>query len=370
MKRKNLISCILAASLVLMTGCSFQSDGAAKPSGAEGAATEAVEESENGTETNAAGTLTAEDPVVTLVPKDAEPDEELSTAVQEAESNGASVDQEYKNIRYASQSTSQVCDIKLPEGDGKFPVILVIHGGGFMLGSKDDPELQSIIDAAIAHGYATVNAEYRGYDEANFPGALSDIKGLVRFIKANADQYRLDPENITVWGASAGGYLAAMTALTANVGELSGDVTDHEGYVSDVKALVDFYGPIHFTETNADFEEIGISPEQDTSLINFETAYLGFDMNTDLTRADKSWWGTYIDQLPDDFDIKVWISHGTGDNSIPYTQSVHFASDLKAVLPEEHIHLELFDGADHAATVYYQPENLEKIFQYLGNGND
>lgn len=369
MNMKKLISVVLASSVMMMGGCGVNSDDLSVTLSSEEAAA-IMSINEDSASQTGSGDLAAEaeaDETMTLVPKDAEPDAELAAAVEEASKNATAVQKEYDDIRYASQSASQVCDIKIPEGDGKFPVIVVIHGGGFVLGDKEDPEMQPVIDAAIAHGYAAVNAEYRGYDEANFPGAVSDIKGLIRFIKANADEYQFDPDRIIVWGASAGGYLAAMTALTSNVPELSGDVTDYEGYISNVQALVDYFAPLKFTATNEYFQEVGISPEQDQSLINFETAFLGFDMNTDLTRANKSWWGTYVDQLPPGFDIKVWISHGTADTNVPYSESTHFARELQTVLPADRIHLELFDGANHTDTVYYTPENLEKIFQFLAN---
>lgn len=371
MKKKKWIS-ILVAAMLLLSGCTVNTDDMTVQLSPEEAAaiagqTANTENTETEIETIDAAAEAANDEMITLTPKDAEADEEIKAAAEDAEKNAPKVDKEYTNVRYASTSPAEVCDIRIPEGDGKFPVMVTIHGGGFVLGDKDDNNIKPILEASLAHGYATVNAEYRGYDEAPFPAAVADIKGLIRFIKANADQYQFDAENITVWGVSAGGYLAAMTALTSNVAELSADVYDNEGYISNVQALVDFFGPLKFTATNDYYREMGVSPEQDTSLINFESSFLGFDMNTDLTKANQSWWGTYVDRLPPGFDIKVWISHGTADTNVPYPESVHFARELSTVLPADHIHLELVEGATHTDPIYYTPENLEKVFQFLQN---
>lgn len=344
---KKLVSMLLIGAMLALTGC--------------GAAAEAPQDAEAVTETESS----TADSTVTIVKEDAEADSEVVAAVTEAEENAVALESTYENVAYATGSDAQVCDIYLPEGTAPFPVMVVIHGGAFALGSKTDENIMKIVDASVAHGYATVSIEYRKNSEANFPGAVADTKGAIRFIKANAKEYGFDEDDITIWGVSAGGYLAAMTALTGNVAELSADVYDYEGYDSDVQAIVDYFGPIHFTEQEQDFEELGITPGEGDDLISFLTAFMGFDMNGDINKANESWWGVYVDRLPEDLELKVWISHGISDMHIPYTQSVHFAEDLKTILPEEDIHLELFEGEAHSSDVYYTPENLEKVFLFL-----
>lgn len=106
--------------------------------------------------------------------------------------------------------------------------------------------IQPVIAKALEKGYAVVSVDYRKATEAVFPAALADVKAAVRFVKAHAMDYGWNPEKITVWGESAGAYLSLMTALTPDIPELNGDVTDYDGIPSNVQALVSFYAPVEF----------------------------------------------------------------------------------------------------------------------------
>ena len=79
-------------------------------------------------------------------------------------------------IKYASNSEAQVLDIHLPEGEGPFPVIVLVHGGGFLFGDQAMPIIQPVIDAGTAAGWAVVSVDYRKSGEAAFPAALADVK--------------------------------------------------------------------------------------------------------------------------------------------------------------------------------------------------
>lgn len=99
-------------------------------------------------------------------------------------------------IKYASNSEAQVLDIHLPEGEGPFPVIVLVHGGGFLFGDQAMPIVQPVIDAGTAAGWAVVSVDYRKSGEAAFPAALADVKAAVRFVRANAEQYDFDAERL------------------------------------------------------------------------------------------------------------------------------------------------------------------------------
>ncbi|MDE6202371.1 MAG: alpha/beta hydrolase, partial [Lachnospiraceae bacterium] len=150
------------------------------------------------------------------------------------------------NVAYADISESQTCDIYKPEGEGPFPVIVLVHGGGFLFGDQRMELILPVIETGVERGYAVVSVDYRKSAEAVFPAALADVKAAVRFVRANAETYGFDPEHIAVWGESAGAYLSLMTALTPEVEELNGDVAENTDYSSSVAALVDFYGPVEF----------------------------------------------------------------------------------------------------------------------------
>lgn len=121
------------------------------------------------------------------------------------------------DISYATLSERQKLDIYLPSVDeGPFPVIVHIHGGAFKMGNKRDEQLTSIL-LGLKRGYAIVSVNYRLSQEAKFPAAVEDVKAAIRFIKANAKKYQLNPNKIAVWGGSAGGHLSAMVGVTSHL---------------------------------------------------------------------------------------------------------------------------------------------------------
>ena len=291
-------------------------------------------------------TVTVDDATMTFVPEGAG-----ASAEAPAETAGL------KNVAYASNSKAQVCDIYLPEGVEKAPVIVLVHGGGFMFGDQGMPVMQPVIDKALEKGYAVVSVDYRKAMEAVFPAALGDVKAAVRFVKAHAMEYGFDPEKIVIWGESAGAYLSLMTALTPDVAELNADVTDDAEIPSDVTALVSFYAPVEFYTL---YEEAG-KPESAAG--SFESKFLGQDIMADKDATYKTYWETYADSVPT--DLKVWIQAGDADSRVPHTQSVNFAERIANYLPAGNIQHSIIPGADHEDALFYTDENLVAVFAWL-----
>ena len=293
-------------------------------------------------------TVTVDDAAMTFVPEGAGAS---APAEAPAETEGL------KDIAYASNSAAQVCDIYLPEGVEKAPVIVLVHGGGFMFGDQGMDVILPVIDKALEKGYAVVSVDYRKATEAVFPAALGDVKAAVRFVKAHAMEYGFDPEHIAIWGESAGAYLSLMTALTPNVAELNADVTDYAEIPSDVTALVSFYAPVEFYTL---YEEAG---KPDSAASSFESKFLGQDIMADKDATYKTYWETYAASIP--ADLMAWIQAGDADARVPHTQSVHFADRLKNYIPEGNIAYSIIGGADHEDDLFYTDENLDAVFAWL-----
>lgn len=104
-------------------------------------------------------------------------------------------------------------DLFVPEkADGPLPLIIWIHGGGWQNGSKDGcPPLRA---GYTERGYAVASINYRLSGHATFPAQIEDCKAAIRFLRANAEKYNIDPNRIGVWGASAGGHLVALLGTT------------------------------------------------------------------------------------------------------------------------------------------------------------
>ena len=262
-----------------------------------------------------------------------------------------------KNVKYATGSDAQVCDIYVPENAENCPVIVLVHGGGFMFGDQGMDVILPVIEKALEKGYAVVSVDYRKSSEAVFPAAVADVKAAVRFVKAHAMDYGWNPGKIVVWGESAGAYLSLMTALTPNVADLNGDVTDFDKIPSDVAALVSFYAPVEFYTL---YTEAG---KPDSAANSFESKFLGQDIMADQEKTYTTYWETYKNQIP--ANLKAWIQAGDADARVPHTQSVNFAARLANYIPAENIQHSIIAGADHEDDLFYTDENLNAVFAWL-----
>lgn len=112
-------------------------------------------------------------------------------------------------------------DAYLPKGEGKFPAIVIIHGGAWRGGNKSlyAPEAQALAQ----QGYAAFSISYRLLPKYKFPACVEDCKSAVRYVRRNAEKYKVDPKRIGAYGHSAGGHLAAMLATTDGSAKLEGD---------------------------------------------------------------------------------------------------------------------------------------------------
>jgi acetyl esterase/lipase len=159
------------------------------------------------------------------------------------------------NLRYrAEPSKSWVLDLAMKKDrSGKpRPGLVFIHGGGWIEGDKSSFTsrkygVPSNIEDFAALGYVAVTVNYRLAGEAPFPAALEDCKCAVRWLRAHAKEYHLDPKSIGSWGNSAGGHLALMLALAGKDAGWEGD-GPHQEESSMVQAAVSDSGPVDVFE--------------------------------------------------------------------------------------------------------------------------
>jgi acetyl esterase/lipase len=153
-------------------------------------------------------------------------------------------------VRYGPQPY-QLLDLYLPgrtRGAGRIPTIVYLHSGGWIGGSRAN--VADVAVAQLARGYAVASVDYRLATPAgggSFPAAVYDVKRAIRFLKARADTWGLDPTRVILMGSSAGGHLAALSG--ASVGQLEPDLTGPLAAVdSRVDAIVDIVGPTDLTQ--------------------------------------------------------------------------------------------------------------------------
>lgn len=151
-----------------------------------------------------------------------------------------------RDIEYAKVGAkSLLLDLYTPPSPkGPLPLIVWIHGGAWEGGDKRDCPAMRL----LSQGYAVSSINYRLSGEAIFPAQVEDCKGAIRFLRASAAKYNLDPNRIGVWGASAGGHLVALLGTSGNVKDLEGKVGGNVEFSSRVQCVVDYFGPTDFLQ--------------------------------------------------------------------------------------------------------------------------
>ncbi|WKV75681.1 alpha/beta hydrolase [Streptomyces sp. PCS3-D2] len=263
----------------------------------------------------------------------------------------------FDGITYATTPgfRPRLLDVQVPAGEGPFPAVVWIHGGGWLDGDRRYPP--PTVPAALLHGtvlaagLALVSIDYRHSLEAPFPAQLHDVKAAIRYVRAFAGDLDIDPERIGVWGESAGGHLAALAGL---VGPADGapradgpdDVVALEGTQgvgagdTGVLAVVDWYGV-------SDLVALAAHPmppmPSGVELPDPYTALLGASPaeRPDLARAASPVAYARASTPPPPF----LLVHGTQDGLVPYSQSEALARALEGAGGA--VTLQPVEGADH-----------------------
>jgi acetyl esterase/lipase len=220
-------------------------------------------------------------------------------------------------------------DIARPKkGDGPFPVVLCIHGGGFRAGKRESYDAQCL--RLAQHGYVAATVTYRLAPKYPFPAAIHDVKAAVRWLRANAAKYQIDPTRVGVTGGSAGGHLAQFLAVTGDSKEFEGD-GGNAGQSSKVNCVVNFYGPSDFTKS------YGKSVDAAEVL----PLFLGGNLETAREQHVRASPLTWVSAK----SAPTLCIHGTDDKYVAHEQAVWMVDKLKAAGVEAE--LLTLQGAGH-----------------------
>ena len=285
----------------------------------------------------------------------------LSSYSQPSKAINDHIKRKWLDIAYASISPAQKLDIYLPdEGDGPFPVIISIHGGAFMFGDKADEQLNPMLKG-LNHGYAIVSINYRMSGEAIFPANINDVKAAIRWVKANAAEYKFSPKRIALWGGSAGANLAALAGTSGDVKELEDMSMGNANQSSRVMAVVDWFGPTNFLLMDEQLKETG-NGKPDKSEANSPLSKVLGQKITEIPEKVKM--ANPESYITSD-DPPFLIQHGTKDPIVPTQQSINFAKKLETVLGKEKVTLVLLEGSKHGGQAFQTSENLKLVFAFL-----
>ena len=222
------------------------------------------------------------------------------------------------DLEYASvDGISLKLDLYLPDPRPADPVPLVlwVHGGAWRAGSKDT----TYAPETLGEAYAVASIDYRLSQQAVFPAQIHDVKAAVRWLRAHADLYGLDPERFGAWGSSAGGHLVALLGTSCGHDDLEGAVGGHLEESSCVQAVCDFFGPTDFSvllDQRGGRDPRRLMPEDELvggPIEEYEALALLASPITHVT-AD---------------DPPFLIMHGGDDPTVPVEQSIAFDQALR-----------------------------------------
>lgn len=226
-------------------------------------------------------------------------------------------------------------EIAYPPSAVPMPAVIRIHGGGWRFGSYKEKVAQWL----APHGYLVATVEYRLSGDATWPAQIEDCKLAVRWLRANAAIYHVDPDRIGVWGGSAGGHLAACVGAMGEQTQFEGH-GGYEGVSSRVQAVVDFCGPADFTAGDPGVERKLAKPP------NYDSPGLVKLLGGTYSEKPEIWkQASPIAYVTAD-DPPFLIVHGDKDESVPHEQSEKMVAALKkAGVPVEFITVK---GGGHA----------------------
>ena len=267
----------------------------------------------------------------------------------------------YRDLAYGTDSPAQKLDLFLPlQGATPYPIVVAIHGGGFLSGDKSDGQITPVLEA-LKRGYAVVSVNYRLSEEAHFPAAINDVKAAIRWLRAHALEYRLDGSRIALWGDSAGGNLAALAGTSGDISALRGPHPTDAGRSDRVQAVVDWFGPISFLRIDHDFRVDGFRRASAAGPHSFLSQYLGAPLAKARAKVKATDPITYI--TPD--DPPVLIEHGTADDTVPVRQSKRFAKAYAAGVGAGSVTLHLIRGAGHVDRTFYELGHVNDVLDWL-----
>ncbi|MEQ9411203.1 MAG: alpha/beta hydrolase [Fuerstiella sp.] len=264
----------------------------------------------------------------------------------------SSAEPRYRDVEFALVEGHRLrLDLYLPESGEEHPLVIWVHGGAWRAGSKNRMPLGRLLN----HGFAIASVDYRLSPVAKFPAQAHDIKAAIRFLRASAGKYGLNPNRFNIAGSSAGGHLAALVGVSNDVMDLEGTVGDHLSVSSDVQGIVSFFGASNLQTILAQSTPHGLSvrvpalnlllggpPEQHAELARLASP---------VTHVDAS-------------DPPLLLIHGDQDPQMPINQSHELQGRYRQY--GRPVFFEVVHGGVHGGPGFFEDAMLDRVAEFLG----
>ena len=245
----------------------------------------------------------------------------------------------------------QVLDVTLPEGAGPFPVLVMIHGGAFMLGDKSELTVPAEV---LAAGIAVVRLNYRLTGTDIWPAQGEDCLAAIVHLQREGAALGLDPSRMVLMGQSAGAFLAVSTALSlVEVG-------------LPPRGVVSFFGPMDFSTMDADMATLGRTPAMGATDADDspESKLLGFTVAENRPAARAMGPIGRLDQIREPLP-PILIRHGDADPLVADLQAKRLREAWLAADPQSQIDYALVPGAGHGGAEFESGKVLEDMVAFL-----
>ncbi len=256
-----------------------------------------------------------------------------------------------KDIPFAQVNGRPIqLDVYSPLKKSRDGVIVWIHGGAWRRGSKENPPILALVEK----GWPVASIEYRLSGEARFPAQMHDIKAAIRFLRAKQQEYGLRAKRVFIFGASAGGHLAALAGVTNGVEELEEFATDNREQSSDIQGIVSLYGASNLTTILDQSTPHGLSVR-----VPALELFIGGQPENVPSVAQQASPVFHVDKN----DPPLLMIHGDQDPQMPINQSIELLGKY------EEFGLEVcfvpLHGANHGGKAFYDDEHIELMHKFL-----
>lgn len=273
------------------------------------------------------------------------------------------IERKYLDIRYAEGSDRRLLDIYLPnEGEGPFPFIVDVHGGGWYFGFKSEHKLDPALHM-IKRGYAVVSIGYSLSWQEKLPVQIYEVKAAIRYLRAHAAEYKLDPDRVGIWGESSGSHYASLVATSAAAGAMEDLPFGVQDQKDTVDAVVGWFTPTNLGNITEMLWACGQNnPRSDNEAPDSPTSIvMGHIPNDNLERVKQMDPNTYVcPECP-----PFLLYHGDNDPVVPYMSSLVFAYNLIRAIGKDKVTFHLVHGAGHGKQFFDNDETYEQIGEFF-----
>ena len=260
----------------------------------------------------------------------------------------------FLNLRYGPDSPDQTLDVFLPAAEGRWPVVVFVHGGGWYFGGRRE-ECIAAVFKIVSQGYAVATVDYRLVPDVTFPKQLHDVKAAIRYLRAHEEELQLLTDPLVLWGNSAGAHLTALAAARGDFPLLEDLSMGNADCSSRVDGLIAWYG-VYDLLTNGE---------------QMRQLYPEFDGGSDPLPAMLGQWNEETAQAASPVTYvtaeypPVLLQQGKKDRLVPYLQAQEFYEKICRVCGPERAILEYFPEAGHGDARIKGDANILRCIEFL-----